>query len=255
MLMIVVVVIIAAVVAGYAGGLAGNPTKKVPSIMLDVKVVNTGFWYSESGFFATVSSISRPIPTKELKIVTSWSVVNKTTGELEPGGSTVVPSVTNINHNVCVGGGGSGGGWILYPNDGKPSTAPFGTGTGVRGLNEGNTVPGYYRSEQFGEYTLEPGTGMSATANHCQCKCVLSSVGYCPNNYGPPDDCGISTAAAYGGGGHQYIYPDPSIIDPATAVLGQGWNDLRAGDTVNVKVIHLPTNAILFDKNILVTEG
>jgi len=250
MLMIVVVIIIAAVVAGYAGGLAGSTTKKVPSVMLDVKIVNTGFWYSESGFFATISSISRPVPSNEIKIVTSWTITNRTTGERKTGGNTVVPLVTNINHNICAGGMADGAGWILYPIDGQPSTAPFGTGPGVTDWNPSsgsfNAVPGYYRSEQFGEYTLEPGTSLSAAAVHCSCNCIFSSAGEGCN--------GICSNMAYGGG-RQYVYPDTTIKDPAIAVLGQGWNDLRAGDTVNVKVIHLPTNAIIFDKNILVTEG
>ena len=42
MLMIVVVIIIAAVVSAFAGGLAGSPTKKAPSLILDVKIINTG---------------------------------------------------------------------------------------------------------------------------------------------------------------------------------------------------------------------
>ncbi|MDD1702037.1 MAG: type IV pilin [Methanoregula sp.] len=243
MLMIVVVIVIAAVVAGFSGGMVGSTTKNAPTLILDVKIINTGFWYSGSGFYATVSSASRPIPTNELKIVTSWTIVNKTTGERETGGSTVMPNITNVNHNVCSGSNG----WKLWVN---PSTAPFGAGSGIVGYNPSqsgwNAVPGYYDSEQFGSYMLVPGTTLSAPANKCICSCLYSSGGVCPN--------GVCTGLAYGADS-RYTYGDSSIIDPAIAVLGQNWNHLRAGDTVNVKVIHIPTNSILFDKNILVTEG
>ena len=244
MLMIVVVIIIAAVAAGFAGSMAGSPVKKVPSLILDVKVVNTGFWFSESGFLATVSSISRPVPTNELKIVTSWTITNRTTGELETGGNTVVPLVTNIDINPCYNS------WPrrLFQT---PMTAPFGSGPGVTGWPLSNAVPGYYVSEQFGEYTLEPGTSMSAPAQHCTCNCLFSSNGVCASS---------PCTGTYGGGGagqysYSACYDGAPYTDSATAVLGQGWNNLRAGDTVNVKVIHLSTNSIIFNKNILVTEG
>lgn len=240
MLMIVVVIIIAAVVAGFAGGLV-SPTKKAPSIVLDVKIVNNGFWYAGSGFYATVTGISRPVPTSELRIVTSWTITNKTTGERETGGSTVVPLKNNVDHYSCFSNAPRS---IL-----NPTTAPFGTGPGVS-VDGSHAEPGAYPGEMFGGYTLEPGTGISAPAQHCTCACYYSSNGYCKN--------GICTNA-YGGTG-QYSYgpngphgfDGAPYTDGATAVLGQNWNDLRPGDTVNVKVIHLPTNSIIFDKNILV---
>ena len=61
MLMLVVVIIIAAVVSGFAGGLVGGSSQKAPNLIMDVKIVNTGY-YTTSGFFATVVEISRPIP-------------------------------------------------------------------------------------------------------------------------------------------------------------------------------------------------
>ena len=62
MLMLVVTIIIAAVVSGYAGGLVGGGNnQKSPTLSMDVKIVNTGTAVG-SGFFATVLSISDPIP-------------------------------------------------------------------------------------------------------------------------------------------------------------------------------------------------
>ena len=69
-----------------------------------------------------------------------------------------------------------------------------------------------------------------------------------------PEETSTPTRSASSAGSYTYPASIP-IIDPATAVLGHQWNDLRAGDTVNVKVIDTPTNSIIFDKDILVTEG
>jgi len=228
MLMLAVTIIIAAVVAGFSGGMIGT-VQKTPNLILDVKIVNSGFW-TTSGFSAIVVETSRPIPTRDIKIVTSWTIVNRTTGELETGGSTVMPDVDNINHDVC-----NANQWT--PTD--PSiAAPFSTG-----FNSGRVESQY----QFGSYTLVPGSTMSAPTQHCLCLCFYDST--CPTASNNCIDSG-----AYGTR-QQYAYPDPTFIDAATAVLGEGWQQLRAGDTVNVKVIHTPTNKILFNKNVLVTEG
>ena len=71
---------------------------------MDVKIVNTGT-YSGSGFFATVTGVSEPIPTKNLKIVTSWSAhtIDVTTSvgiannSAARYGATVLPDVNNTN--------------------------------------------------------------------------------------------------------------------------------------------------------------
>ncbi|MDD1686432.1 type IV pilin, partial [Methanoregula sp.] len=66
MLMLVVVIIIAAIVSGFSGNLmSGSSAKKAPTLSMDVKVVNTGYWQG-SGFYATVTGVSEPIPTKDL---------------------------------------------------------------------------------------------------------------------------------------------------------------------------------------------
>ena len=58
-----------------------------------------------------------------------------------------------------------------------------------------------------------------------------------------------------GGGGKCETYGVGAFHDPVAAVLGLGWESLRAGDTVNVKVIYMPTGKTIFDQNIPVTEG
>ncbi len=42
MLMLVVTIIIAAVVSGFAGGLIGGSNQKTPTLVMDVKITNTG---------------------------------------------------------------------------------------------------------------------------------------------------------------------------------------------------------------------
>jgi hypothetical protein len=243
MLMLVVVIIIAAVVSGFAGGLVGT-TQKVPNLIMDVKIVNTGY-YSTSGFFATVVEISRPIPTQELKIVTSWTITNRTTGGRETGGSTVLPNVNNFNQSIC-----NPGQWG-YPTG---EVSPFGGGQGVVMVSSSGGTPSAYNNglviSQYwwGQFTLVPGTTLSAPAQH----------GTCMNYWWGGDTLTVLKGANAYGAGQLYEYPfstNPPWIDPVTAVLGPGWNDLRGGDTVNVQVIDIPTNSIIFNKNIQVVEG
>jgi len=247
MLMLVIVIIISAVVSGFAGGLISGP-QKPPTITMDVKIVNSGFWYS-SGFFANVLGTTRPIPTKDLKIVTSWTIVNRTTGERESDGSTVIPNVGNINHNICNP--------IMWPSP-TSIVAPFGGGQGVPSVADNTWGTSSYNNGQvahqfwWGQYTLVSGTTLSAPAQHGQC-----------NKYWDAIDEGdyVMTSARVYGSRQRFKYPDPTseypdpLIDPVTAVLGQNWYHLRGGDTVNVKLIYLPSNAIIFDRNVQVVEG
>ncbi|MEN6609959.1 MAG: type IV pilin, partial [Methanoregulaceae archaeon] len=103
MLMLVVVIIIAAAVSAYSGNLLAGIGKKAPTLSMDVKVVQTGDWHG-SGFFATVTSVSEPIRTKDLRIVTSWTGKvqhvegsSAYTSTTVSDGNTVVPGIKNIN--------------------------------------------------------------------------------------------------------------------------------------------------------------
>jgi len=118
MLMLVVTIIIAAVVSGFAGGLIGGNNQKAPTLAMDVKISNSGSWVG-SGFSATVTSVSDPIPTKDLKIVTSWTATSN--GAPLVGGNTVYPLSANANYTVPASGGTGGL---------KDMTAPFGSGPG-----------------------------------------------------------------------------------------------------------------------------
>jgi FlaG/FlaF family flagellin (archaellin) len=131
MLMLVVTIIIAAVVSGAAGGLAGDGTQKAPTLSMDVKISSSE---SSPGFTATVTSVSDPIRTKDIKIVTSYVMID------EGGGSPVIGGSTSM----------------------AGSKAPWGFGAGVTGtqkLGDRFNNP----NAMFGNYTLTSGTGLVAT--------------------------------------------------------------------------------------------
>jgi FlaG/FlaF family flagellin (archaellin) len=250
MLMLVVTIIIAAVVSGFAGGLVGGQQKS-PTLSMDVKIVNTGS-YIGSGFFANVNSASQPIATSQIKIVTSWTTTMKNNvdaglsasqeniavGSMFTGGNTSLPGIPNMN----------------LPNTGwmKNSTlsvtnavAPFGMGAEIA---SDPTDPYTYPQSQFGNYTLQQGITLFAAPFGSTSGMALA---------GAPGD-----ADANGGynGYVPYAYSAGSdftqgSVDPTIAVLGAGWDQLRDGDIVHVKVIYTPTGTTIFSKDVAVTEG
>ncbi|MCK9630602.1 MAG: type IV pilin [Methanoregula sp.] len=251
MLMLVVVIIIAAVVSGFAGGMIGTNNQKAPTLNMDVKIINMGSW-AGSGFFATVTAVSKPIPTDELKIVTSWTATNRTSGESITGGSTVVPLITNVNVMGNPQTGYSGNTYV----------APQGIGPGVNGsatigykdTNAMNFKP-YY--QQFGRYMLVPGTALSGIPcgqrdfNQVPGgRWSYSGSGNTPANPSSANGYGVSTLFSY-----KIHDSRPFYNDSTEAVLGPYWEKLRAGDKVNVKFIHIPTGKVIFQKDIAVTEG
>lgn len=234
MVMLVVTIIIAAVVTGFSGRLVSESNQNAPTFTMDVKVVNTGSW-SGSGFYATITSVSETIPTKDLKIVTAWTATNRTNNQIIHGGSTILPNGTsNINS-------------LFNQTYSARGVAPFGNGPGVGNGTE--TISGTDtmrdfsgRDQQFGNYSLMAGTTM--TAGPCGAANADSLGGSNPAEEG------------YGNEG-RFAYSSGSrgVVDPATAVLGTNWELLRIGDTVNVKVIHIPTGNVIFNQDIIVKEG
>jgi len=74
MLMLVVTIIIAAVVSVFAGGIT-SPQQKSSQISAETMISNTGLYYG-SQFTIAVTGVSDPIPSKDLKSVTSWRAKN-----------------------------------------------------------------------------------------------------------------------------------------------------------------------------------
>lgn len=249
MLMLVVVIIIAAVVAGFSGGLIGN-TQKAPTLSMDVKVINMGSW-TGSGLYATVTSVSKPIPTADLRIVTSWTAENG--GNPVSGGSTILPNASNTEYVYP---------WVNPPSKSNPFigwNAPWGGGPGLDGSitngggGEGSTSDqNPYKfskiDQQFGFYELVPGTTLMARP-------YGHTSGLSLYNYHIEGNTGSSGTNGYGVS-TPYAYTEGSYTkDSMRAVFGKGWENLREGDKVNIKVIHVPTGKVIFNKDVPVTEG
>jgi archaeal type IV pilus assembly protein PilA len=177
MLMLVVTIIIAAVVSGFAGGLIGGNNQKTPTLTLDAKIISTGS-DTGSGFYATILSISDPIPTSNLQVITSWKTKSRTDGGTLIGGATASSS----------------------------TKVPYGFGPGVS-ANMSLTAPNSQAEQWFGNYTLMQGTGIIAESSD------------------------------------------------TSKVLGSNWQNLKLGDSVNIRVVHIPTQKVIFQKDIVVTEG
>jgi len=243
MLMLVVVIIIAAIVSGFSGGLIGGNTQKNPTLTMDVKIANSGSWTS-SGFSATVTGVSEPIPSSDLKIITSWKTRMKNNGgvandalsqtangTLFTGGNTTVGGIANV--------------YVIEPDTGDTdySIAPYGFGiptvAGQAAVPQSLETPYKYTDQQFGNYTLTPGISLSARP--------YGSMG---------DGTGDAYTSGYGiKNSYAYTTDSKQYSDPMQAVLGYGWEELRAGDIVTVKVIHVPSGKTVFTKDVAVTEG
>jgi len=216
MLMLVVTIIIAAVVSGFSGGLMGDQ-KKAPSLTADVKIVNSGF-YASSIFQMDILSVTEPISTSDLKLVTIWS---NSAGD--QGGAEVTKA-----HNVF-GWNGAG-----FPAAG---TAPWGYGQGVKSFNTGK--PGD-ANQQFGNYTLIGGTTMFAYP-------AGQSGGYMTGN--GTAGYGVVTNGEYS----NWPYTASTTVDGMQAVLGDNWETLKTGDLVTVKLVYVPSGMTIFKKDVVVS--
>jgi len=272
MLMLVVVVIIAAVVSGFSGGLLGNQ-EKAPTLTMDVKIKNTGYW-SGSYFSARVTGAEKAIDTNDLKIVTQWSAVNSSSKIRYTGGNTVVPGKYNVHLHYSPGSGCSN-------EKDYFSIAPtgYGTGVGETGGETGSKERLSSNTNFFGNYSLKVGTTMWAqpygeTARPTgggytstsyifgygtsgkaftyvegdgQASCPTNSQQKCAHYVLP------TTVNALPDGTELDDY-SAGTFDSMTAVLGKDWYRLRAGDAVNVRVIHTPTGRTIWQKDVIV-EG
>lgn len=295
MMMLVVTIIIAAIVSGFAGGLIDSDSQKAPALSMDVSITNSGT-YRDSGFHAKVTGVSEPIPTSDLKIITSWTTTVKANtyinvldkdyptkweeldgagcvlglplGTIYHGGAEVLPGVPNTHTSRTYTSGGG--------------VAPFGSGSGVEGSVPTTKYTSYESTAYFGNYNLEQGTVMTA-----------EPIGECKAN--GPAVAGYPSVYYYGGYGstvfsedyhkithiYQYqsdggidakfgnfvyvvytgdktnpadIIADGGQVDNTQAVLGCGWENLRSGDIVNVKVIYIPSGKTIFDKDVVVSS-
>lgn len=259
MLMLVVVIIIAAVVSGFSGSMLGGQ-KKAPMLSVDTHIKNNGYW-TGSLFSMQVTGVESAIPTNDLKIVTSWSHVNATSKVRTTGGATVNPSSTNTHIYFSPSGSTTN-------MDDYKGVAPWGYGLGVGDQSfsaGGGSTKGTSTDKYFGNYSLGVGTVMYAepfgagTAPYSGGFTGFSlDIGYGvqkPFIY----TTGVSPTECKSGTGCATFNPpwvtstDPHI-DGMMAVLGTNWSVLRAGDTVDVSIIHIPSGKTIYQKDVTV-EG
>jgi len=164
----------------------------------------------------SVLGVSEPIPTKNLKLYTSWQTVNKTAAS---------------SADILTGEGLSNGTAAAYVFDSLGDlvtgtdafSVPTGYGNGVGNVSNDN----YHTKEaQWGSFTLSSGT----------------------TTFDRPD-------SSYGSGTNgAFSYSSSTRIDPMQAILGSRWNNLRSGDTVSVRIVDVKSGKTIVDQNVVV-EG
>lgn len=214
MLMLVVTIIVAAVVSAFAGGLASGE-QKAPQITAETTITNTGYYYG-SQFNMVITSVSEPIASNDLKIMTSWRASNGVRNA-----TTVLPGIKNTNYGTT------------------SLVAPWGYGAGITEFGMFNTKE---PEQDFGNYTLTAGTVMRAYPSGSWGPDSVPSV---YGGYGPGPD---PTYEYVDGDGFTY----GTDHDGMQAILGDDWYNLRMGDVVNVKLVHTPTGKVIYDKDVTV---
>lgn len=261
MLMLVVVIIIAAVVSGFAGGLMKG-TQAAPQIAMDVNIANGGY-YANSYFKAEVTSVSAPIKTGDLKLVTSWSTTGAG-GAVIKGGNVTTPGVSNFNvqyvteqgsssqsvsspptwQMVCPQGDGPG---VGYTGKETANGRPY-EGTGA--TDQSSVGPVVTNSSWFGNYNLQAGTLMYAQPFGATDNGGNFSVGYINAGTKNKNTFTYTTGTDATNGA---VFTTGST-DEMQAVLGQNWYLLRPGNVVSVKIIHIPSGKTIFQEDVQV-EG
>ncbi|MDP3565263.1 MAG: type IV pilin, partial [Methanoregula sp.] len=248
MLMLVVVIIIAAVVSGFAGSLVSGE-KKTPSAAIETHIVNTGM-FTGSGITLAVKSVSEPIPSKDVKIVTSWSTTCKLTIADDPGNPA--GSCTNVGDRINGGGNATYGiGNTRFSTATVWHTVPYGYGPGVTRSGIWNEAPSVVEG-LYGNYTLTGGTDLRAYPVGP----FVSALGPAGGGYSAPPGGPVTPTYKYfvgnlAMGGRLW---NIGQYDAMQGLLGLGWENLRAGDVVNVKMIHIPSGKAIYDADVAV-EG
>lgn len=214
MLMLVVTIIIAAVVSAMAGGL-GTTSTKAPTLSMDVTIKNTGVAKTSYILF-DVKATSEAIPTKDIKIITSWSSNNGIKG-----GNT---TAAGLNFPNSITG--------TDEKDKYQSPLGFGDGVTISGIKQNTSTP-YDPGQMFGNYSLTPGTTMKNSAWYTS---ISDGYGYGTSSYSYPES-----------------YASNSFVDGMQAILGGNWNATRPGDHINVNIFHIPSGKVIFSKDVVVT--
>ncbi len=196
-----------------------------------------------SGFAGGLTSGQQKAPSISItpKLVNSGyyhdsGLILEVTGSSEPIPTKDLKIITAWSHNATVSGGNTTQGNVInydYYTDTR-GTAPIGFGAGVSTWSVYNDVK---KEQNFGNYTLTGGSIM-----RCYPAGPFSTLS---GGYGQVSK-------------YEYDYSGTVITsgqyDTMMGVLGNNWNQLRPGDIVSLKLVHIPTGATIYDGKIPV-EG
>lgn len=219
MLMLVVTIIIAAVVSAFAGGLSGN-TQTAPQAAIDVRISSTGggsMTGTESNAeFELLSGDS--IPTKDIAIITYYTNDSGHTYKHEQTATSTGTSLYGVMDYSSYGVSG-GFDYSNYTSVNMIARVPFlndmrnGYAGGGATVSGGSELTPNLKPD-FGNFTWMPGDIMSTNGDA-----------------GTADLLGINGTAEP----HQ-------IIDP----------DFGIGSLVEIKILHIPSEKYIFDKEVIV---
>ncbi|MBN1431290.1 MAG: type IV pilin N-terminal domain-containing protein [Methanomicrobiaceae archaeon] len=219
MLMLVVTIIIAAVVSAFAGSMASTQ-EKAPSASFRAAISNDGSW-GGSSFDLICLGTDEGIQTRDLKLTTSWTASDGTSGGMTITGPMDAPNVAYDN--------ASGTPKDLY-------CAPIGFGPGV---GDWKSSGGFYVNQYYGNYTFMTGT-----------KAHNGAYGWneAYGGYGVSPDTRYEYTA-----GTDFDLANQDT-DAMMAILGDEWYKLMPGDKVRVKLTHIPSGTVIYDEDVVV-EG
>jgi hypothetical protein len=196
-----------------------------------------------SGFAGSLATSQKTAPTAEVKVkIANTGYYHDSYFDLdvlavsEPIATKDLKLITSWSHNATVAGGNTtipGQGNYRYFGGAATGVAPLGWGKGVD--KWGPYFP-TYAEQLFGNFTLMAGTKM-----HSYPAGPFSTLtgGY-----------GASTRYTYSNGA---VWA-PGNYDAMMGTLGMNWYELRTGDTVRVKLLHVPSGKAIFDADVKV-EG
>jgi archaeal type IV pilus assembly protein PilA len=221
MLMLAVTIMIAAIVSATAGNFS-NTEKKAPSAILDVSI----YAAKDYGSFSTPTMIIRHVSgnvlqTKDLQIVTYYTIPG--TGNISRGtlmGETAVQGESDWSDFSDSDNCGA-----LFINDENR----FGSDT-VQSSAQGH-------ANWFGNSSavFKPGDILVTPAQFC-------------GNSGDAD----SASTLHRNPGMETLFPNVKFIEGSSS-KGQPTAQFQAGNVVSVKIIHIPSGQIIFDKEVVIS--
>jgi hypothetical protein len=104
----------------------------------------------------------------------------------------------------------------------------------------------YYPDQHWGNYSLMSGTHLHNSA---------AGFGAAYGGYGSTVDSRYLYTTGTDSSKSYTLGPDEYGVDAMQAMFGKGWQELRPGKVVNIQLIHIPSQKVIYDKDVTVEEG